>query len=147
MERYYFPHHERLLRAVRAALARYGRALVVDCHSFSSVPLPLEPCRDPRRPQVCVGTDPFHTPRAVADAFRDSFAEEGYSVRLDDPFAGTLAPLLHWHHDRRVSSVMIEIRRDLYEDEATGEKHAGFRSVCASARRAAASAANAVSSL
>ena len=147
MERWYFPHHERLLAAVHAALVRYGRALVADCHSFSSVPLPLEPSRDPCRPQVCVGTDPFHTPLEVADAVRGSFAEDGYSVRMNDPFSGTLAPLLHWHHDRRVASVMIEVRRDLYEDEAAGEKHAGFRSVRASVRRAVAAAADAFASL
>ena len=141
MERWYFPHHERLLRAVHAALSRYGRALVVDCHSFSSSPLPLEPSQDPCRPQICIGTDPFHTPRTVAGRIVESFAGEGFSVRLDDPFSGTLAPLFHWHHDGRVASVMIEVRRDLYEDEATGRRLASFRSVSGSVRRAVAAAA------
>lgn len=35
------------------------------------------------------------------------------------PFAGTYVPLKHYHHDARVSSVMLEIRRDVYMDEAT----------------------------
>ncbi len=35
-------------------------------------------------------------------------------------------PLKYWQTDGRVLSVMVEIRRDLYMDERTGEKSGGF---------------------
>jgi predicted N-formylglutamate amidohydrolase len=43
------------------------------------------------------------------------------TVGLNEPFIGTHVPLKQYGTDQRVKSVMIEIRRDLYMDEATGE--------------------------
>ena len=42
-------------------------------------------------------------------------------LRITDSFIGTYVPLEQYGTDQRVHSVMIEIRRDLYMDEATGE--------------------------
>ena len=141
MERYYFPHHERLTAAVHTAISRYGRALIVDCHSFSSVPLPLEPCQNPVRPQICIGTDAFHTPPNVTDKLCDVFSSAGLSFLLDEPFAGSLSPMLHYRHEKRVASFMLEVRRDLYEYESTGRKKAGFGYVAEVLRRAVSCAA------
>jgi N-formylglutamate amidohydrolase len=129
MDRYYFPHHDRLTARVDTALKRYGKALVMDCHSFSSSPLPAEPCQDPRRQQICIGTDSVHTPPRLADGAAALFAAAGFSVSRDTPFSGALSPLFHYHHDRRVASIMIEVRRDLYADERTGSKLMSFPSV------------------
>ena len=41
-------------------------------------------------------------------------------IAFDRPFAGTLVPLPYLGNDRRVQSLMIELRRDLYMDEETG---------------------------
>ena len=142
MERYYFPHHGHLTDGVHAALARYGRVLIVDCHSFSSVPLPLEPCQQRCRPQICIGTDPFHTPKELAAGLRDMFRSAGMSVGMDEPFSGSLTPILHYRHDRRVASVMLEVRRNLYEDEASGMKKADFSAVADALRDAVACAAD-----
>jgi N-formylglutamate amidohydrolase len=38
---WYTPHHTALTSKVDMALARFGKCLVVDCHSFSSVPRSL----------------------------------------------------------------------------------------------------------
>jgi N-formylglutamate amidohydrolase len=37
-----------------------------------------------------------------------------------------MVPNACFGRDARLWSVMIEVRRDLYMDEATGERHAGF---------------------
>ena len=78
--------------------------------------------RTPNRPDICIGTDSFHTPVALADSLHDAFEREGLEVRRNTPFAGALVPMKHYGTDQRVTSVMIEIRRDLYCDEATGER-------------------------
>jgi N-formylglutamate deformylase len=62
LDRWYRPHHARLTEALDGALADQGRCLVIDVHSFAARPLPHEPDQDPERPEVCLGTDPFHTP-------------------------------------------------------------------------------------
>ena len=41
---------------------------------------------------------------------------------LNRPFAGSIVPAKHWQKTREVRSVMIEVRRDIYMDEQTGEK-------------------------
>ncbi len=57
-------------------------------------------------------------------------------IAFDRPFAGALVPLPYLGNDRRVQALMIELRRDLYMDEATGGRVAGF-AACAAAVQAA----------
>lgn len=126
LARYYDPHHQLLEKTVRNALARGDRCLVLDCHSFASSPLPYEPNQEKSRPDICLGTDPFHTPSNLTDALRAAFEVLGYRVQENDPYAGTLIPMFAWQTDKRVMGVMIEINRSLYMNESTGEKMADF---------------------
>ena len=181
LARYYRPHHAALEAATAAALAAHGRCLIVDCHSFSSRPLPYEfrvsadRWKVVHRPAVCIGTDttlppnaPFahpgmHTPpwlrERVAEAFGEMLsrwpggaapdpasaphepAPEGVGkavagIAFDRPFAGALVPLPYLGNDRRVHAVMIELRRDLYMDEETGGRLAGFAGYAAAVQAA-----------
>jgi N-formylglutamate amidohydrolase len=149
LARFYHPHHARLAEATAAALAANGRCLIVDCHSFPSEPLPYEleaaDDRDAvlRRPAVCLGVDQVHTPpwlrrRAWIRMFEmiDQWPDEvARRVAFDRPFAGTMVPS-PFRGDTRIHSIMIELRRDLYMDEATGGRLAGFAG-CAAAVQAA----------
>ena len=132
---WYTPHHNALTNKVEMALARFGKCLVVDCHSFPSVPLPYESEQSPDRPEFCIGTDTFHTPATLADGLMDALVRAGFSVRKDFPFAGALVPSKFYKQDSRVSAVMIEVRRDLYMDEATGEKSDQFDGIAEVVRR------------
>ncbi|MHB8870626.1 MAG: N-formylglutamate amidohydrolase [Thermoleophilia bacterium] len=58
----YEPYHKGLTALVASTLKRFGTALLLDCHSFPSIPLQSEPDQNPRRPDISIGTDPFHTP-------------------------------------------------------------------------------------
>jgi len=64
--------------------------------------------------------DPFNTPTVLHDAFASAFASVGFRVAVDTPFAGALVPARHYLRDPRVQSVMVEVNRRLYLDEATG---------------------------
>ena len=70
LARYYRPHHAFLEAATAAALAAHGRCLIVDCHSFPSLPLPYElkvssdRWKVVHRPAVCIGTDTTLPPNA-----------------------------------------------------------------------------------
>lgn len=50
---------------------------------------------------------------------------------LNRPVAGSVVPDEHWQRMREVQSVMIEVRRDLYMDEETGEQRPDFGAVAA----------------
>ncbi len=135
MRAYYHPHHARLESAVDAAIARHGRCLLIDCHSFPGTALPYERV-DPgvARPDVCIGTDDFHTGSALADAFVSAFRGAGWTVRLDDPFAGALVPGSRYRRDPRVAAVMVEINRRLYLREDDASPFPGFAEVAATVR-------------
>lgn len=112
-------------RAVDAAVDAHGRCLVLDAHSYPSRPLPYEDPRR-RRPEVCLGHEAPHTPRALVDAMAAACRERGLDVAENTPFAGSYVPLDRYGLRGPVRSVMVELRRDRYCDEATGERSRGF---------------------
>ena len=120
LERWYRPHHDALTKAVDQVITQYSKALVIDAHSFPSTALPYELDQSPDRPEICIGTDEFHTPVALAKSMEQAFIVAGLDVRMNSPFAGALVPLNRYGKDQRVSAVMIEVRRDLYANEGTG---------------------------
>jgi N-formylglutamate amidohydrolase len=109
---YYNPHHAALTRMVDEHLEQHGQCLIIDCHSFPAQPLPYE--KDHHRPDICIGTDPFHTDQALIRTMVETFETLGYAVAVNSPFSGTIVPLKHYHKDQRVASVMIEVNRSLY---------------------------------
>jgi N-formylglutamate amidohydrolase len=129
MTRYFEPYHAALTGLVERILERHGRCLIIDGHSFGTVPLPSEHDQAPDRPDICLGTDPIHTPEPLFEALHAAFRAAGFAVKRDSPFAGSLVPLAHHGRDRRVATVMLEIRRGLYCDEATGEPLPTFTAV------------------
>lgn len=126
LERFYRPHHSGLEATVRDALEVRRRCLVIDCHSFPARPLPYEMDQDPDRPDICLGTDEFHTPPPLLGVARQAFEAQGLRVAVNRPFAGALVPMKFHRKDARVSALMIEVNRRLYMDEATGEKLPAF---------------------
>jgi len=117
IEKYYRPHHQRLSDAVDDELASKGRTLVVDCHSFPDVSYYFNSDYRKRRPDICIGTDAFHTPPELVETVKEYFTSKGYAVQIDDPYAGTLLPLKHYGKNRDVHGIMIEINRKLYMDD------------------------------
>jgi N-formylglutamate amidohydrolase len=125
MARHYWPHHRALDAAAVARLARFGRCLILDAHSYPTGPLPTQLASGPS-PEIGVGTQPGHTPPPLRDVVVDFFRAHGYSVGVDVPFSGAMVPNSCFGREPRLWSVMIEVRRDLYMDETTGDRHAGF---------------------
>ena len=136
MAGWYEPYHAALEDLIAATLDAFGTCLVLDAHSFATVPLPSEPDQDPARPDVCLGTDSFHTPRALVAALVAALDGQGFTVAVDRPFSGSLVPSRWYGTDARVTSIMLEVRRGTYMDEGTGEPLAGFGGVPARLRRA-----------
>ena len=126
---WYHPHHHKLISLTQQLLDKYNQVLLIDAHSFPSIPLPYEPDQQLNRPQICIGTDNFHTTKKLERSFIRQFEAAGFSTALNAPFAGSLVPMPFYQLDSRVSSVMIEVNRALYCDEKTGEVTANFDQV------------------
>ena len=112
---YFRPYAAAMTVLVDQRIAVTGRAVIVDVHSYPARPLPYELHADGARPAICLGTDAFHTPASLVAAAEEIFSVVG-DVGRDSPFAGCYVPQRHYRRDRRVTALMVEIRRDTYAE-------------------------------
>lgn len=129
LRRWYDPHHERLDRHLESIRAATGACVLIDAHSYPSQPLPTE-LLGVERPEICLGTDPDWS-RGVERIAEKHFAESGYTVGINQPYAGSMVPgIISRHPQRNLSwarsfngqmapckgffTLMIEVRRDVY---------------------------------
>ena len=117
---YFDPYMQALQGLVNERLGHCDSVTIIDVHSFPSAALPYELHVDLARPAICIGTDDFHTPPELVEQVAQGMRSFGPIV-INEPFIGTYVPLEQYQVDPRVRSVMIEIRRDLYMGETTGE--------------------------
>lgn len=127
--RYYAPHHIALTDAVQNALNKSGGCVILDCHSFSNKPLPYEDEQDNDRPDICIGTDDYHTPEHLFSKVEKFFRIRGFRVAVNYPYGGTIVPLRYYRKDKRVMSVMIEVNRALYLKKNSSVKNRNFEKV------------------
>lgn len=114
---FYDPYAEALARLVRERLAAVGRVTILDMHSYPRDALPYERHGEGPRPDVCLGTDPFHTPSNLVEVARQVFAAAvpGGQIGLNSPFAGCYVPLEQYGVNGDVAGLMLELRRDVVE--------------------------------
>jgi N-formylglutamate amidohydrolase len=112
--KYFLEYASRFAALTSSTLAEHGRCLIVDLHSYTPQPLPHERHQDEARPPVCLGFDSFHAPDA--EGLASALAASGFATAMNQPFHGSYVPLPFYGTDRRVRSVMVEIRRDVYLD-------------------------------
>ena len=119
------PYHGALRQLLDEARTEFGEALLVDCHS-----MPREAIETPprgRRPEVVLG-DRFGAAAvpALLEGIESAFAEAGFVVARNAPFAGAYIVQTYGAPARGRHAVQVEIDRSLYMDEATVRPHSGF---------------------
>jgi len=119
---YYYPHHQRLEQAVDEQLQQHGKAFIIDGHSFSNIPFVRDTDQHSGRPDINIGTDPFHTPEKLIEKTAQHFKTHGFSVEMNRPYSGTMVPLKYYLENANVHSIMIEVNRRLYLDENGNRK-------------------------
>ncbi|MEY3851723.1 MAG: hypothetical protein RI910_703 [Verrucomicrobiota bacterium] len=125
LDLYYWPHHRRLDEAAAERLAHFDRCVILDAHSFPTGQLPTQVGFSAPL-EIGVGTQPGHTSPALQALGENFFRAHGFTVGVDIPFSGAIVPNRFFGTEPRVQSLMIEVRRNLYMDESTGERHGGF---------------------
>lgn len=86
------------------------------------MPLIRELDQAPNRPDICIGTDDFHTPESLTAFLVNYFTDLGYDTKINTPFKGSLVPLHYYQKDSRVKSIMIEVNKKVYLDNPEGFK-------------------------
>ncbi|AWC22666.1 N-formylglutamate amidohydrolase [Aminobacter sp. P9b] len=120
----YKPYHETLKRLVTRTHARFGYAVLVDCHSM---PASVRIGDSGMRPDFIVG-DRFGTSAAseLSERAIGLLAAMGYTVAHNKPYAGGFITEHYGRPARKLHALQIEINRGLYMDERTFQKSAGF---------------------
>ena len=119
LDNYFHPYAAAMSDLVTDRIAATGRAVIIDVHSYPTLPSAYELHAEGLRPALCIGTDLHHTPPWLIEAAYAAFSPFE-DIGIDTPFSGTYVPLDRYNTDPRVHSVMIELRRDQYLTE-TGE--------------------------
>jgi N-formylglutamate deformylase len=109
----YNEHHLGLQNLVQDKLDNYTFACIIDCHSFSDTPFDTDLDKT-ERPDICLGTDEFHTPRWLIKFLTKRFESIGLTVKVNSPYSGTIVPLNFYKQTGNVISIMIEINRKLF---------------------------------
>lgn len=135
LQNLYDPYHRVITEEVQELLNKFDGCLIIDAHSFPAVPLPYEAPQELRRPQICLGTDAYHTPEDLIKFIRNFFEEINLTTEINSPFKGCYVPAKFLHREKHVKSIMIEINRELYMDEDTGEKNDSFVEIKSNIRR------------
>jgi len=119
---YYHRHHKDFSLMVKRSYNTFGSSLIIDCHSFPSIALPYELDQDSVRPDICLGTDPYHTPEKLTGFITEYFQDLGFTVATNKPFNGTIVPMQFYKNVKKVSSIMIEVNRKLYTNENSASR-------------------------
>jgi N-formylglutamate amidohydrolase len=124
VETIYKPYHEQLKRLLTHTHARFGHAVLIDCHSM---PASVRLGDSGLRPDFIVG-DRFGVACApgLSEAAIDMLSALGYTVAHNKPYAGGFITEHYGRPGRGLHALQIEVNRGLYMDERTMQKTAGF---------------------
>ena len=111
IEEYFEPYSKSLETLVQSLITTMGSVTIVDVHSYRINEHPNGVNRGLRRPDICLGTDAFHTPEWLDGAAYRAFETAGLVIR-NEPYAGTYIPLAFYEKNSDVTSVMMENRED-----------------------------------
>jgi N-formylglutamate amidohydrolase len=123
---FYLMHHQRLNQTVVDQLLKFGRTVIIDCHSFPSIPLNRDLNQRKDRPDINIGTDKYHTPMALIEITQSFCKDYGFSLGVNWPYQGTIVPMEYYNSNPNVVSLMIEINRKLYLSEGTNQRNSNF---------------------
>ncbi|TGQ39582.1 MULTISPECIES: N-formylglutamate amidohydrolase [unclassified Mesorhizobium] len=124
IEAVYKPYHETLKRLLTRTHARFGFAVLIDCHSM---PASIRVGDNGLRPDFIVG-DRFgiSASAALTEKAIGLLIGMGYTVAHNKPYAGGFITEHYGRPARHLHALQIEVNRGLYMNERTFQKSAGF---------------------
>lgn len=124
IEAVYKPYHETLKRLLTRTHARFGYAVLIDCHSM---PASIRVGDNGLRPDFIVG-DRFgiSASAALTETAIGLLIGMGYTVAHNKPYAGGFITEHYGRPARHLHALQIEVNRGLYMNERTFQKSAGF---------------------
>lgn len=117
---FWHPYHRALRQLVDETHSRFGKAVLIDCHSMPHEAIEGHTRPGTSRPDVVLG-DRFGAAagREVVDRVEAAFAATGLRVARNAPFAGAFIAQSYGRPSGQRHVIQVEIDRGLYMDEAT----------------------------
>ncbi|MBT0957985.1 N-formylglutamate amidohydrolase [Alphaproteobacteria bacterium KMM 3653] len=124
---YWHPYHRALQGQLDQAKARFGTALLIDCHSMPHEAIESAAGRGPFKPEVVLG-DRFGAACSgeIMERVEAAFAATGLRVARNAPFAGAFVTQHYGRPARNQHVIQVEIDRSLYMNEAAIRPNARF---------------------
>lgn len=121
------PYHDRLQALLDRARDRFGESILIDCHSMPHEAIEGAGRSTRDKPEIVIG-DRFGASASgrFVDSVEQSFANAGFRVVRNAPFAGAFTAQHYGRPSRHQHAIQIEIDRSLYMDEAGIRPHDGF---------------------
>lgn len=128
IDHYWQPYHDQLKVLLSEAQARFGLAVLVDCHSMPHEALDSIARAGARRPEIVIG-DRFGAAAGaqIVDRVEAAFASAGLTVVRNSPFAGAYITQQYGRPSRGQHAVQIEIDRSIYMNEQAIRPNSNFR--------------------
>ena len=123
IEGIYHPYHAALQKLLGEAMAEFGIAVLIDCHSMPRI----HRSGDRPGPDIVLG-DRYGTTCAPAliDLAETVFSAAGLRVARNRPYAGGFATRSYGRPQHGVHALQIEISRHLYMNEVSLDRNSGF---------------------
>ncbi|MEQ5869919.1 N-formylglutamate amidohydrolase [Sagittula sp. NFXS13] len=124
------PYHDKLAVLLSDARARFGEAILIDCHSMPHEALDGAMRDHVKRPEIVIG-DRFGASAApdIVMQVESAFRAAGFVVARNTPFAGAYTTQAYGRPSRSQHAIQVEIDRALYMNERTIEPTAEFETI------------------
>lgn len=124
---HWHPYHDALRGLIDETHARFGQAILVDCHSMPHEAIESHTRPGQPRPEVVLG-DRFGAAAGghIIEEIEAAFQQAGLRVSRNVPFAGAFIAQSYGRPTTGRHVVQIEIDRNLYMNEAEVTRGPGF---------------------
>ena len=121
------PYHSAIAEALAAARARFGAAMLLDCHSMP----PRHHAEGHPGPQIVIG-DRHGSTSAIGhrEAALNAALRRGYRAQLNPPYAGGHGVARHGRPAEHMHALQMEIDRSAYLDVELRAPGPGFAASC-----------------
>lgn len=109
----YDNYHTWFNTTVAGYLSYFPVAVIVDCHTFNSLPMFWESDSCDNRPDICIGVNSTHIPENLVFILADYFNSKGFLVNINNPYSGAIIPS-QFIDNPNVYCIMIEVNKSLY---------------------------------
>ena len=126
---YYFPYHAALKELIEETKLKFGKCILIDCHSMPSIGNAINN-KNNEQVDIVLGDKHGKTCASELMQFVESFLINlGFIVRRNHPYAGGYTTKHYGNPDNDVHTLQIEINRANYMNEKTMTRKRNFLTI------------------